>query len=357
MQAAKAGTEMVQAQDADQSHLCSVQTLKGPPNPGGQTVSKKSLATVAAVPTALNGAAALGNGRRPSEARRSMVGISPVATLKRRLMTGSAMTAELVQSASRERVEYRYRGSSHLLVAWEQGVRHDGETFVEDTPRSTLRNLMRKMTFVPAGRRYFEWHQPRTPTVLMYFYIDAAELAAPPSRSASDLLLAPRLHFEAPEVWSTVLKLKGLIENPFPAHRAYFEALGAVLVQELLCLDRWTDSVENSVRGGLAAWQQRIVATYIEEHLAEQIPLAALARLARLSPYHFSRAFKQSFGVPPHRYHTSRRIEHAKALLGDRTRSVTDIGLTLGFGGTSSFTTAFRRTTGLTPSRYHRSLR
>jgi len=76
----------------------------------------------------------------------------------------------------------------------------------------------------------------------------------------------------------------------------------------------------------------------------------------RLSPYHFSRAFKQSFGVPPHRYHTSRRIEHAKLLLEERTRSVTDIGLTLGFSETSAFSAAFRKATGLTPTSYHRSM-
>jgi AraC family transcriptional regulator len=99
-----------------------------------------------------------------------------------------------------------------------------------------------------------------------------------------------------------------------------------------------------------------VVAAHIEEHVAEQIPLATLARLARLSPYHFSRSFKQSFGVPPHRYHTNRRMERAKALLQERTRSVTDIGLALGFSETSSFTAAFRKTTGLTPSRFHRSL-
>src|ERR1700716_4406370 len=76
-------------------------------------------------------------------------------------------------------------------------------------------------------------------------------------------------------------------------------------------------------RGGLAAWQQRTVAAYIEEHLAEQIPLGTLAQLVRLSPYYFCRAFKQSFGIPPHRYHTGRRIEHAKILLAGRKLSVT----------------------------------
>jgi AraC family transcriptional regulator len=109
------------------------------------------------------------------------------------------------------------------------------------------------------------------------------------------------------------------------------------------------------VRGGLAGWQQRTVAAYIEEHLAERIRLATLARLVRLSPYHFCRAFKQSFGIPPHRYHNQRRIEQAKLLLVKPAPSVTDIGLSLGYGDTSSFSTAFRRATGLSPTAYHRS--
>jgi len=113
---------------------------------------------------------------------------------------------------------------------------------------------------------------------------------------------------------------------------------------------------KGAVRGGLAAWQQRIVACHIEDHLAEPIPLATLAELVGLSTYHFCRAFKQSFGIPPHRYHTSRRIERAKALLTKPAPSVTSIGLTLGFSDTSSFTATFRKATGLTPTAYHRSL-
>ena len=109
-------------------------------------------------------------------------------------------------------------------------------------------------------------------------------------------------------------------------------------------------------RGGLVGWQQRTVTAYIEEHLAEQIPLATLARLVRLSPDYFCRAFKQSFGEPPHRYHNARRIEQAKMLLGEPAPSVTEIGLRLGFSDTSSFSTAFRKAIGLTPTAYHRDL-
>ena len=88
----------------------------------------------------------------------------------------------------------------------------------------------------------------------------------------------------------------------------------------------------------------------------ERRSLSSLARESRLSPFHFSRAFKQSFGIPPHRYLTSRRIERAKALLAERTLSVTEIGLGVGFSETSSFTAAFRKLTGETPTEYRRSL-
>jgi AraC family transcriptional regulator len=110
------------------------------------------------------------------------------------------------------------------------------------------------------------------------------------------------------------------------------------------------------VKGGLALYHQRIVNAYIEEHLSEPISLATLAQLAHLSPYHFCRAFKQSFGMPPHRYHASRRIERAKCMLAKRSLSVTEIGLELGFCETSSFCSAFRKATGQSPTGYRRTL-
>jgi AraC family transcriptional regulator len=88
--------------------------------------------------------------------------------------------------------------------------------------------------------------------------------------------------------------------------------------------------------------------------LGEQICLFTLASLARLSLHHFCRAFKQSFGIPPHQFHVQRRIERAKVLLADKKASVTDIGLTLGYSQTSSFSVAFRKVTGWTPNEYRR---
>ena len=208
---------------------------------------------------------------------------------------------------------------------------------------------------MPAGHEYREWHEPRTPARLMYLYFDPARLRPLFNTGPADTSLAAKLFFEDAALLDTALRLKRSLESPTSESRLYLEALGIVLVHELIRLNRATPRSEPQLRGGLAGWQQRTVTAYIDAHLGEPVSLATLAGLARLSPYYFCRAFKQSFGVPPHRYHTNRRIEHAKALLAKRGQSVTDIGLTVGYSETSSFTTAFRKATGLTPSAYQRS--
>jgi AraC family transcriptional regulator len=127
-----------------------------------------------------------------------------------------------------------------------------------------------------------------------------------------------------------------------------------LVMHELIRPEQTTSAVARPLRGGLPAWQQRRVMEFIEAHLAEEISLAALAELAGLSLFHFARAFTQSFGVPPHRYHMARRMDRARHLLQKPALSVTQIGIQIGFRESSSFTKAFRRFTGLTPTEYRR---
>lgn len=105
-------------------------------------------------------------------------------------------------------------------------------------------------------------------------------------------------------------------------------------------------------RSGLGASRRRLIVEHIETHLDEELRLGNLAKLANLSRHHFCRAFKATFGVPPGRYITERRIDRAKTLLRDSRRSITEIALDLGFASHSHFTDAFRKITGITPSRY-----
>jgi AraC-like DNA-binding protein len=97
--------------------------------------------------------------------------------------------------------------------------------------------------------------------------------------------------------------------------------------------------------------QDRICA-YIDRHLAEPLTVARLARQARLSPWHFIRAFRAATGRTPHQFVRDRRLERAKTLLVTTPRPVTDICDAVGFQSLGSFSSLFRRATGETPQAY-----
>jgi len=285
-----------------------------------------------------------------------VVTVTPAGGVRRRAVASDGMAAEIVQVTARERIEFRFRAPFHLLAAYERGTRRDGDTFVEGLPRSGLRDFRQKFTFVPAGHEYREWQEPCILTRAAYFYFDPVRMPMHYVTGIAPAPLTPRLFFEDTALSDTAFKLMQLIESESAGISPYFEALGNVLAHELVRVNVGVPRIEAPIRGGLAPWQQRTVTTYIEEHLGDQISLATLAQLVRLSPHYFCRAFKQSLGVPPHRYHSNRRIEHAKTLLAMPASSVTDIGFAIGFRETSSFTAAFHKATGLTPTAYRRSL-
>jgi len=78
-------------------------------------------------------------------------------------------------------------------------------------------------------------------------------------------------------------------------------------------------------------------------------PVRRLARVSGVSEAHFARSFKQAFGVPPHRYLLTRRIERATALLRDTELSITEIAFETGWGSLGTFGRTFRDITGENP--------
>jgi transcriptional regulator GlxA family with amidase domain len=78
-------------------------------------------------------------------------------------------------------------------------------------------------------------------------------------------------------------------------------------------------------------------------------PVRRLARVSCVSEAHFARSFKEAFGVPPHRYLLTRRIERAVALLRDTDRSILDIALETGWASLGTFGRTFRDITGESP--------
>jgi transcriptional regulator GlxA family with amidase domain len=82
----------------------------------------------------------------------------------------------------------------------------------------------------------------------------------------------------------------------------------------------------------------------------EEWPIARLAQVSGVSEAHFARSFKEAFGIPPHRYLLTRRIERAKALLRDTDLPIIDIAFQTGWNSLGTFGRIFRDITGKSPS-------
>jgi AraC-like DNA-binding protein len=109
--------------------------------------------------------------------------------------------------------------------------------------------------------------------------------------------------------------------------------------------------------GGLAPSALRRVREHIEQGLAQHIELCDLAELTGLSPCHFSRAFKQSMGMPPHRYLMSRRVVEAARLIETTQMPMSEIALEVGFADQSHFTRVFTAQIGESPRRFRHQRR
>jgi AraC family transcriptional regulator len=282
------------------------------------------------------------------------VAFSPANIVERQATQWRGLQVENLRVTAAEPFEFEFQAPYHLLILAEQAERYDGETQVEGLPTSNQRECSRTLTFIPAGTRLHGWQKPRLLKRATYCYIDPSAPLLDPELGFGQVEFKPRLYFFDRDLWETTLKLKQQIDKADSP--LYAEALSIVLLHELLRLNRSIAQPPVAARGGLAGWQRKRVSQYIETHVSESIPLATLAEQARLSPYHFARAFKHSFGVPPHRYHQLRRMEQAKLLLGKSSASVTEIALQVGFRETSSFTAAFRKLTDHSPTEYRRSL-
>jgi AraC family transcriptional regulator len=132
---------------------------------------------------------------------------------------------------------------------------------------------------------------------MVYFYFESSKVDIVADRAVPDTLFTPLFFFENTRLWDPEQKLKRSIESTSGEIQLYFETIGTILEHELVDLVRGAVTKNESyMRGDPPKHQQWIVASYIEEHLSEQISVPTLAQLAHLSPFHFCRVFKQRFG-------------------------------------------------------------
>jgi AraC family transcriptional regulator len=251
--------------------------------------------------------------------------------------------------------QFTWSGTAHYLALHDLALA-DGEMEVDDIAPIPGRDLRNKMTYVPASCGLRGWAKPiprQNTFTIVYFEPAVLEQEI---QEGVDEPLRPLIYFDAPELIATMKKLEAVMPD-MDAHPSsiYAETLGLVAALETFRLQRSLPG--KAMRAGvLTARQQRLVLDYIEEHLAEDFGLDALAAVAGLSRYHFSRRFKATFGLPPHRYVVQCRIERAKRLLAETRLLLADIAAASGFNSTANFIRTFRELQGATPGDYRRAI-
>jgi AraC-like DNA-binding protein len=134
------------------------------------------------------------------------------------------------------------------------------------------------------------------------------------------------------------------------------DALNTALAAQVM--RRFVDpsAIMSAPSNGLSRNRLKRVREYIETHLDDRLTLTDLAGAACLSPYHFSRSFKEAVGIGPQRYVMQRRLERAKTLIRRTNQPLAQIAQQVGLCDQSHLTSIFRRETGETPGRYRAAL-
>jgi AraC family transcriptional regulator len=167
--------------------------------------------------------------------------------------------------------------------------------------------------------------------------------------------LEPQTGLHDPLISQIALTIANEIEAEFSDH-ILADALNTALAVQIT--RRFVDpsAIALEPSNGLSRERLKRVHDYIEVHLEDRLTLTDLAGVACLSPYHFSRSFKQAVGVGPQRYVMRRRFERAKALMRQTNHPLAIIAQEVGFADQSHLTAVFRREIGVTPGHFRAAL-
>jgi AraC family transcriptional regulator len=174
-----------------------------------------------------------------------------------------------------------------------------------------------------------------------------------PGKSPGGNEILPQFHTHDPLVLTLMERLRNEVMGT-----GYGTLLAVESVLNLLSLHIVHTYAEKSPAqqvdsSGLSSGQRKRVSLLLEERFHENLRLEELAQVAGLSPFHFARLFKRSFGVPPHEYQIQKRVEVARRILHTEAETdLTTIAATLGFTDESHFRRHFKRIVGTTPGQY-----
>jgi len=170
--------------------------------------------------------------------------------------------------------------------------------------------------------------------------------------------LLNRFQVRDPQIEQLAWALKAEMDSGYESGRLYLDSLGTAVASRLIHRHSSASGTKiNDSKGGLSGAKLREVLAFVEDNLANELPLTEIAAVSGLSVSHCQRAFRQSVGISIHRYIIRRRVDRAESLLAQEKLSVAEIALEVGFSHQSHLATHMRRLRGFTPSNRRRIAR
>jgi AraC family transcriptional regulator len=208
---------------------------------------------------------------------------------------------------------------------------------------------------IPAGTPS-EWRWPDGQSCdMLHIYLQPGFLRQAAESSdidAARIAIEPELGVHDAHIRHIGMSLLQELESTSWAGKAYADLLATALAVHLLRKHAVESPFPPSYSGGMPKYKLRRAVDYISDKLGGELRVAEIAEEVNMSPYHFTRLFKQATGLAPHQYIMQKRIEMAKKFLVETELPIAQIALETGFQSQSRFTTLFRQITGTTPRAY-----
>lgn len=241
---------------------------------------------------------------------------------------------------------------SHTIVIFDEGSFVDGERRVNGIRAESQGPLDRGIDIVPAN---FEFDAiansgSNIESTLITIYDEEINSALSISPDG-DSPLKPDFNLQGDLLNALAARLRQAALQEQNA--TYLETLISLLFQEILRTQNENNSQrQHRCSGGLSPRTRRIARDFLHENLSKSIDLNKLANYVGLSRFHFTREFKASFGVPPHKYLLNLRIQRACELLRETKLPITEIALDVGFSCSSDFSRAFKQIMNCSPREF-----
>ena len=170
------------------------------------------------------------------------------------------------------------------------------------------------------------------------------------------LELMPTFAQPDPLIYGMSLALRSELSSVGEGNRLYLDAIAHLLCVHLVRHYSTQLPRVRDYQGGLSRFVLEQVIEYIQANLERDISVAELANLAQMSPYYFSRLFKQSMNMAPHQYLIQCRLEEVRRLLRTTDLPIAEIAERTGFSSHSHLTTQFKKQFSVTPRTYREQL-